>query len=54
MTKKPDIIIENGKYNEEKGEYRFINDNYTYYIKAKEEGAELVVMHNNEVLLTAE
>ena len=54
MTKTPDIVIENGKYNEEKGEYRFINDKYTYYIKAKEEGAELVVIHNNEVLLTAE
>ena len=54
MTEKPDIIIENGKYDKEKNEYRFINGNYTYYINTKEEGTELVVIHNNEVILTAE
>ena len=53
MTEKPDIIIESGKYDEEKDEYRFTNGNYIYYIKIRDEGAELVVMHNNEVLLTA-
>jgi hypothetical protein len=54
MTKKPDIIIENGKYDKEKNEYSFINGKYTYYINIKEEGTELVVMHKNEVILTAE
>ena len=54
MTEKPDIVIENGKYHEEKDEYRFINGNYTYSIKTGEEGSKLVVMHNNEVILTAE
>ena len=54
MNRKPDIIIENGIYDEEKEEYRFINGNYIYSIKTNVEGAELVVMHNNEVILTAE
>lgn len=54
MTEKPDIVIENGKYHEEKDEYRFINGNYTYSIKIGEEGSKLVVMHKNEVILTAE
>ena len=54
MNRKPDIIIENGIYDEEKEEYRFINGNYTYYIKTNIEGAELVVRHNNEILLMAE
>ena len=54
MTKTPDIIIENGKYDKEKNEYCFVNGNYTYYIKTKEERTELVVMHNNEVILKAE
>lgn len=54
MTKKPDIIIENGRYDKEKNEYSFINGKYTYYINTKEEGTELVVMHNNEVIFTAE
>ena len=54
MKRNPDIIIENGIYNEEKGEYRFINGNYTYSIKTNDEEAKLVVMHNGEILLTAE
>ncbi len=54
MKRKPDIIIENGIYDEEKAEYRFINGNYTYSIKTNDEGAELVVRHNDEILLTAE
>ena len=54
MTKKPDIVIENGIYDEEKDEYRFINGNYTYNIKTSVEGAELVVKHNDKIILTAE
>ena len=54
MKRKPDIIIENGIYDEEKEEYRFINGNYIYSIKTNVEGAELVVMHNDEILLMAE
>ena len=54
MNRKPDIIIENGIYDEEKEEYRFINGNYIYSIKTNVEGAELVVRHNNEILLMAE
>ena len=37
-----------------KEEYRFTNGNYTYSIKTNVEGAELVVMHNDKILLTAE
>ena len=54
MKRKPDIIIENGIYDEEKEEYRFINGNYIYSIKTNVEGAELMVMHNDEILLMAE
>ena len=54
MKRKPDIIIENGIYDEEKEEYRFINGNYIYSIKTNVEGAELVVIHNDEILLMAE
>ena len=54
MTKKPDIVIENGIYDEEKEEYRFINGNYIYSIKTNVEGAELVVMHSDKIILTAE
>ena len=54
MTKNPDIVIENGIYDEEKDEYRFINGNYTYNIKTSVEGAELVVKHNDKIILTAE
>ena len=54
MKREPDIIIESGIYDEEKEEYRFINGNYIYSIKTNVEGAELVVMHNDEILLMAE
>ena len=54
MNRKPDIIIENGIYDEEKEKYRFINGNYIYSIKTNVEGAELVIKHNDEILLTAE
>ena len=54
MKREPDIIIESGIYDEEKEEYRFINGNYIYSIKTNVEGAELVIKHNDEILLTAE
>ena len=53
MSQKPDIIIENGKYDKENNEYHFINANYIYSIKTNVEGAELVVKHKNKVILTA-
>lgn len=54
MTKKPDIIIENGKYDKEKDEFSFINGDHTYYIKTEEDKPKLVVMRKNEILLTTE
>lgn len=53
MSQKPDITIENGNYNKSKDEYRFINGNYTYCIKVKEEGTELVIKQYNKIVLTA-
>ena len=41
IQEKPDIIIENGKYDKEKNEYRFINGDYVYIIAEKEEGTEI-------------
>lgn len=35
MCKKPDIIIENGKYNEQNGEYIFSNGEYRYIVSEK-------------------
>ena len=53
MTKKPDIIIENGKYDTKKDEFRFINGDYSYSIKTENDTTKLVVMRKNEILLTA-
>ena len=50
MSQKPDITIENGNYNKSKDEYRFINGNYTYCIKVKEEGTELVIKQYNKIV----
>lgn len=52
MKRKPDIIIENGTYIKEKGEYRFINNNYTYIIKTSDGITKLVIMHNNKIILS--
>jgi hypothetical protein len=51
MSQKPDILIENGKYDEDKNEYQFINGDYIYIIAEKEEGTELVVKHKNKIML---
>ena len=51
MNQKPDILIENGKYNEDKNEYHFINGDYIYIIAEKEDETELIVKHKNKVML---
>lgn len=47
MSQSPDIIIENGTYDEEKEEYCFVKDDCTYYVTDMKSGQDI-----NDVIVT--